>query len=187
MKSIYKLQLLLLQKYKTYGVHIDHVAIAEMEISDQQKLGVGLGGFGVFFLLLGVLMLFDKGLLAIGNLFCIAGFVLCVGFERTGRFFGQVERLKGTACFLGGIFILLLGWPVIGIILEVYGFVTLFGGFMPMVRHFHWIMHCIKLYNLLFIQAINFLRCVPVVSTLLALPGISGVCDSIVASGEARE
>ena len=74
-----------------------------VEISDQQKLGVGLGGFGMFFLLLGVLMLFDKGLLAIGNLFCIAGFVLCVGFERTWRFFGQVERLKGTACFLGGI------------------------------------------------------------------------------------
>ena len=44
-----------------------------MEVTDQQKLGVGLGGFGVFFLLLGVLLLFDKGLLAIGNLFCIAG------------------------------------------------------------------------------------------------------------------
>ena len=118
-----------------HAKHTLSIAIADMEISDQQKLGVGLGGFGVFFLLLGILMLFDKGLLAIGNLFCIAGFVLCVGFERTGRFFGQVERLKGTACFLGGIFILLLGWPVIGIILEVYGFVALFGGFMPMVRH----------------------------------------------------
>ena len=133
-KSIYKSQLILLQKYKTHmECTLKHVVIAEMEISDQQKLGVGLGGFGVFFLLLGILMLFDKGLLAIGNLFCIAGFVLCVGFERTGRFFGQVERLKGTACFLGGIFILLLGWPVIGILMEAYGFVALFGGFMPMV------------------------------------------------------
>ena len=35
------------------------------------------------------------------------------------------------------------------------------------------------------IQAINFLRCVPIVSSLLALPGISDVCDSIVASGQA--
>ena len=53
--------------------------VTDMEITDQQKLGVGLGGFGVFFLLLGVLMLFDKGLLAIGNLFCIAGGFLAPG------------------------------------------------------------------------------------------------------------
>lgn len=37
------------------------------EISDMQKIGVGLAGFGSTFLLLGVLLLFDKGLLAIGN------------------------------------------------------------------------------------------------------------------------
>ena len=46
---------------------------------------------------------------------------------------------------------------------EAYGFVALFGGFFPM--------------------AINFLRCVPVVGTILALPGISGVCDTIVGEG----
>lgn len=32
-----------------------------------QKIGVGLTGFGLFFMLLGILMLFDGGLLAIGN------------------------------------------------------------------------------------------------------------------------
>lgn len=31
------------------------------------EIGVGLAGFGVAFLILGILMLFDKGLLAIGN------------------------------------------------------------------------------------------------------------------------
>lgn len=44
-----------------------------MAITEVQKIGVGLGGFGIFFILLGVLLLFDKGLLAIGNLFCLAG------------------------------------------------------------------------------------------------------------------
>ncbi|KAH8025500.1 hypothetical protein HPB51_008986 [Rhipicephalus microplus] len=37
------------------------------EITDFQKIGVGLAGFGVAFLFLGVLLLFDKGLLALGN------------------------------------------------------------------------------------------------------------------------
>ena len=32
-----------------------------MEVTDIQKLGVGLGGFGLFFMLLGVMLLFDKG------------------------------------------------------------------------------------------------------------------------------
>ena len=31
------------------------------------EIGIGLSGFGTFFLLLGMLLLFDKGLLAIGN------------------------------------------------------------------------------------------------------------------------
>ena len=49
------------------------IYLLQMEVTEMQKLGVGLGSFGVFFLLLGVLLLFDGGLLAIGNLFCLAG------------------------------------------------------------------------------------------------------------------
>ena len=92
------------------------------------------------------------------------GLFLVIGVEKSSRFFLQAERLKGSLFFFGGVLILLLGWPILGMIIEIYGFVTLFGGFFPM--------------------AINFLRCVPVVSSILALPGISGVCDSIVSQGE---
>ena len=37
---------------------------SEMEITNAQKLGVGFGSFGVFFIFLGVLLLFDKGMFA---------------------------------------------------------------------------------------------------------------------------
>ncbi|KXJ13919.1 Vesicle transport protein GOT1A [Exaiptasia diaphana] len=36
-------------------------------ITDLQKIGIGVTGFGMFFLFFGVILFFDKGLLAIGN------------------------------------------------------------------------------------------------------------------------
>lgn len=83
-------------------------------------------GFGVFFLFLGVLFFFDKGLLAIGNILFISGLALVIGLERTFRFFFQKHKLKGSSCFLGGVLVVLIGWPLIGMIIEIYGFVLLF-------------------------------------------------------------
>lgn len=36
-------------------------------LNDMQKIGVGLTGFGLFFMVLGMILFFDGGLLAIGN------------------------------------------------------------------------------------------------------------------------
>ncbi|KOB68745.1 putative ferric reductase-like protein, partial [Operophtera brumata] len=55
--------------------------------------------------------------------------------------------------FFGGISVVLLGWPMIGMIAEMYGFLLLFRGFLP--------------------AAVNFLRMVPVLGSLLNLPIIS--------------
>ena len=52
---------------------------------------------------------------------------IVIGLERTFRFFFQRHKLKGSAFFIGGIFIVLIGWPMVGMILETYGFVLLFG------------------------------------------------------------
>ena len=35
--------------------------------------------------------------------------------------------MKATAAFMGGILVVLLGWPLIGMIIETYGFILLFG------------------------------------------------------------
>ena len=56
----------------------------------------------------------------------IAGLALVIGLERTFRFFFQKHKLKGSSCFLGGVLVVLFGWPLIGMIVEIYGFVLLF-------------------------------------------------------------
>lgn len=52
---------------------------------------------------------------------------MIIGFERTFRFFFQRYKIKASALFFGGIAIVLLGWPVTGMIIEIYGFFLLFG------------------------------------------------------------
>ncbi|XVE81110.1 hypothetical protein DITRI_Ditri15bG0036500 [Diplodiscus trichospermus] len=79
------------------------------EITEQKKIGLGLIGFGIFFTFLGVILFFDRGLLALGN---------------------------GSASFLLGLFFLFVRWPIVGIILEIYGCIVLFGGFWPSVSAF---------------------------------------------------
>ncbi|XP_043287297.1 vesicle transport protein GOT1B [Venturia canescens] len=129
------------------------------EITDTQKIGVGLAGFGIAFLFLGVLLIFDKGLLAIGNLLFISGLACVIGPRRTLSFFFQRHKLKASAAFLGGVIVVLMGWPIVGMILETYGFILLFSGFLPV--------------------AINFLRRVPILGTMLNMPGISRILDML--------
>lgn len=128
-------------------------------VTDLQKIGVGLTGFGVAFLFLGVLLFFDRGLLAIGNILFISGLTVVIGIERTARFFFQKHKLKGTCSFFGGVAVVLLGWAFVGILLELYGFIQLFSGFLPVV--------------------VNFLRRLPVIGLILNFPGIKYVVNKI--------
>ncbi|XP_053949697.1 vesicle transport protein GOT1B isoform X2 [Anastrepha ludens] len=130
-----------------------------IEITDLQKIGIGLAGFGVSFLFLGVLFLFDKGLLAIGNLLFLSGLACVIGVQRTFRFFFQRHKVKGTTAFFGGIFVVLLGFPMIGMIIELYGFFVLFSGFFPV--------------------AVNFLGRVPVLGSVLNTPVIQKLVQKL--------
>uniref|UniRef100_A0A2K5JA77 Golgi transport 1B n=1 Tax=Colobus angolensis palliatus TaxID=336983 RepID=A0A2K5JA77_COLAP len=123
------------------------------------KIGMGLTGFGVFFLFFGMILFFDKALLAIGNVLFVAGLAFVIGLERTFRFFFQKHKMKATGFFLGGVFVVLIGWPLIGMIFEIYGFFLLFRGFFPVV--------------------VGFIRRVPVLGSLLNLPGIRSVSNHV--------
>jgi hypothetical protein len=132
--------------------------------TDTQKIGIGLVGFGGFFLFLGVVLLFDKGLLAIGNILFLAGIAFIVGLDRTWRFFFQANKIKMSVFFFGGIFVVLLGWPIVGMILELYGFFQLFRGFFPFV--------------------VEFLRRVPGLGMILNLPFINSLVEKL--AGDTR-
>lgn len=104
---------------------------------------------------LGVVLFFDGGLLAIGNILFLSGLLLIIGLVRTLNFFSRKEKIRGTFAFLGGIILVFMKYPFIGMTIEAFGFINLFGDFFPVV--------------------VGFLRKLPIIGSLLSLPGVSQV------------
>nr|TKS08381.1 Got1-like family protein [Populus alba] len=110
--------------------------MVSFELNDRKKIGLGLTGFGIFFSFLGIVFFFDKGFLAMGNILFISGVSLTIGPKSTMQFFMKRQNFKGTISFGAGFFFVVIGWPVIGMILESYGFIVLFSGFWPTLAVF---------------------------------------------------
>lgn len=127
-----------------------------------KEIGVGLTAFGLFFMFLGIVLFFDGGLLAIGNILFLSGLLFIIGVVRTLNFFSRKEKIRGTFAFLGGIMIVFLKYPFIGMTIEAFGFINLFGDFFPVV--------------------IGFLRKLPIIGNILSMPGISQIVDKIAGS-----
>ena len=102
----------------------------------------------------GVLLFFDRKLIAMGDILFLAGFAFLSGFHRTircvplppqatparpslstrcnggapdlippplpRRFFTRWERWRGIVTFLGGILLVIFGWPVTGIFVQLF-------------------------------------------------------------------
>lgn len=102
---------------------------------DNQKVGMLMVGLGVLFLLLGTLLLFDSGLLAIGNVLFLVGLALMIGLMKCLAFFDprRPGKLRGVVCFFGGVLLVLVRWPVVGMLIELIGIFEMFGTFLPMV------------------------------------------------------
>ena len=81
--------------------------------------------------------------------------MLIIGPQKTYRFFFQWRKAKGTACFFGGILLVLYGWAVLGIVIEGWGFLNLFGDFFPV--------------------ALGVMRNMPIIGNVLALPPVRAV------------
>ncbi len=86
---------------------------------------------GFTFLFLGVLFLFDSTLLALGDVLFLCGLTLTIGTSRTIRFFSRKDRLRGIIAFFGGVGLVMIRRPILGMILQGYGLIYLFGQFFP--------------------------------------------------------
>ncbi|CDO68986.1 hypothetical protein BN946_scf184762.g2 [Trametes cinnabarina] len=113
-------------------------------------------------MLLGVILFFDGALLALGNILFLSGLTLIIGPHKTFYFFARRQKLRGTACFIGGILLVFFKWPFVGVIVETFGFLNLFGDFFPVI--------------------LTFLRQLPVIGQILTLPYIRDVADRIAGS-----
>merc|ERR1711933_254819 len=108
----------------------------EMILDDRRKIGLGLTGFGVFFLFLGALFFFDRGFLAMGNLLFLSGVTMLIGAKSAIRFFSRKRSRRGSVAFFLGFALVLWGWPMIGLGIESYGIFLLFAGFLPTILMF---------------------------------------------------
>ncbi|EIW62906.1 Got1-domain-containing protein [Trametes versicolor FP-101664 SS1] len=133
-----------------------------MWLTDAQKIGVALTSFGGLFMLLGVILFFDGALLALGNILFLSGLTLIIGPSKTFYFFARKQKLRGTVCFIGGILLVFFKWPFIGVIVETFGFLNLFGDFFPVI--------------------LTFLRQLPGIGHVLALPYVRDVADRMAGS-----
>merc|ERR1712160_197098 len=101
-----------------------------------KKIGFALLGSGFIFTMLGVTLFFNKALMRFGNLLFIAGIPMTIGPKRTMGYFLQPKKVRATGCLAMGIFLVMVGWPIFGIILEVFGIMNLFGNMFPLLKMF---------------------------------------------------
>jgi hypothetical protein len=101
--------------------------------SPNRKLGVIFLSSGAAFTVLGITLFFNKTLMRLGNILFVVGVPLLIGPGRTAGYFLQPRKARATGCLGCGIFLVLVGHPVIGILLEVFGLLNLFGNMFPLV------------------------------------------------------
>ncbi|KAK4410928.1 Vesicle transport protein GOT1 [Sesamum angolense] len=68
--------------------------MVSFETSDLKKVGLGLTGFGLIFTFAGVLLIFDKGFLTIGNILFLSGMILTIGMKSSLHFFMKPQNYK---------------------------------------------------------------------------------------------
>ena len=80
--------------------------------------------------------------------------------------FKRREKWRGIVMFFAGIVLVLFKRSFIGMVVEVFGMVAMFGGLLPIV--------------------VSFLSSLPVVGPFFASPAVAGVVASLAGAGARR-
>lgn len=57
----------------------------------------------------------------------LSGVAMAMGAQKTVRFFMRPQKWRGSVAFLAGFVLVLMKMPVVGMLIELFGFVNLFG------------------------------------------------------------
>ena len=101
--------------------------------SSLKKVGLSLLGFGTVLTMLGVALFFEKNLIRMGNFCVVCGTPMVVGTGRTASYFLQPKKARATLCLSLGVFLVFVGRPMLGMGLELFGILNLFGNFFPII------------------------------------------------------
>lgn len=110
-------------------------------------------------------MFLDKALMALGNIMFLSGITLTIGIPSTIKFFTKKKHRIGSACFLGGTGLIIIGWALVGLVVQGYGFWRLFAAFIPTV--------------------LQYARSVPYVSRVLDLPVVKHMLNRVAPASSA--
>ncbi|XP_042566616.1 uncharacterized protein LOC122133810 [Clupea harengus] len=94
----------------------------------------GLIGWCVFCHFFGIFLSGDKVFRAIGNVLFTTQLSLVIVVKCTFRFFFQEHTGRTTSFFLGAVFGVVIGWPIVGVDFKIFGFMLLYSGFTPHVK-----------------------------------------------------
>lgn len=101
---------------------------ALLEMRDKQT-GLVVFLIGLAFNTLGLLMAFDRGFLALGNVLMTTGMLVFLGVHQAYRVFFSGSSVFATLAYFAGLVLVLLKYVILGGILQVSGFFCLFRPF----------------------------------------------------------
>ena len=81
------------------------------------------------------------------------------GVQKTVAFFGQRKRWRAGGCFGLGVALVMFRWVKVGILIEAFGILNLFGDFFPVI--------------------VAFLRQLPVIGDILNAPAVVQFIDKL--------